>query len=353
MVEPGQPVRVGVIGIGFGQRAHVPAFSAIRGCEVVALCASTRERAAKVAERLGVPGAHGDWHSLVENGEIDAIAIATPPSIQPEIAAAALESGKAVFCEKPLAASLADAERLAALAERTGAPNMLDFELPEIPVWSRARAILDEGGIGPLLHIAVNWYVETYASRMGLSSWKTRTADGGGTLNNFMSHVFYYVEWFAGRIEAVSVQFLRAPEGVVSGDALVVGALMLESGVPVAVTVSSNAFLGNGHRVTFYGSDGALVLENTTADYANGFQLCCGTRDTGALERIEVGASGLTLPDEDGRVPLVTSLATRFVDWIRRGVPAKPDFADGLRVQRLIDAAQRSHESGGWVHGPF
>lgn len=353
MIEYGKPVRVGVIGIGFGQRAHVPAFSAVPGCDVVALCATSHERAARVAERLGVPVAYGDWHDLVADPEIDAVTISTPPVLQAEIAAAALQRGKAVFCEKPLATSPGEAERLTLLAQQTGAANMLDFELPEIAAWCRAKAILDQGGIGPLRHIAVNWYVETYASRMRLNSWKNDPAAGGGTLNSFVSHVFHYIEWFAGKIEALSVHLCHAPGDSSTSDTLIVAVLLLESGVPVAVSVSSNAFLGNGHRVAFYGSDGTLILENNTADYANGFQLHCGIRLTGRLERVEVDAADAGQADEDGRVPLVTRLATRFVHWIHQGVPAKPDFADGLRVQRLIAAAQRSQELGTWVHGPF
>jgi len=230
---------------------------------------------------------------------------------------------------------------------------MLDFELPEIRAWREAKEILDGGGIGPLRHIAVNWYVETYASRMGLDSWKNDPARGGGTLNGFMSHVFYYVEWFAGEIEAISTHLCGTPGQSSAGDALVVAVLRLASGVPVAVTVSSNAFLGSGHRVAFYGSDGTLVLENSTADYATGFGLRYGTRGTSALADVALAAPDTTQAGEDGRVPLVASLAVRFVDWVRHGVPARPDFTDGLRVQRLISAAQRSHDTGGWVNGPF
>ena len=348
-----RPVRIGVIGIGFGQRAHVPAFSATAGCEVVTLCASSHERAAKVAAQLRVPAATGDWHELVADPDIDALAIATPPALQTTIAAAALRSGKAVFCEKPLATTTGEAESLVELARQFGAANMLDFELPEIAAWRRAKAVLDDGGIGRLRHIAVNWYVETYASRMGLDSWKNDPARGGGTLNGFVSHVFHYVEWFAGEIDSVSAQLSGSPEQGPAGDALVVAVLRLASGVPVAVTVSTNAFLGSGHRVAFYGDDGTLVLENATADYATGFRLYMGTRDIGALEELEVAVSGTAQAVSDGRVPLVASLASRFVEWVRHGVPARPDFADGLRVQRLIAAAQRSNDVGGWVHGPF
>ena len=346
------PVRVGVIGIGFGQRAHVPAFSVTAGCEVVALCAGTGQRATKVAERLGISKAYGDWRALVDDPTIDAITIATPPALQPDIALAALAQGKAVFCEKPLATSQAKAAEIAELAQRTGLANMLDFELPEIEAWRRAKTILDEGRVGPLRQITIEWHVETYANRMGLSSWKTNTETGGGTLNAFVSHVFHYVEWFAGPVQELSARLFRAPGDMRTGDTVAVLCLKLASGAPVSASVSSNASLGNGHRVTFYGDEGTMVLDNPTTDYARGFHLLYGTRHSNRLEEIDLDED-TGIPGEDGRVPLVARMAERFVNWVRNGVPARPNFADGLRVQSLIDAARRSDESGCWVREPF
>lgn len=358
-------VRVGVIGIGFGQRAHAPAFSAVAGCEVVALCASSEERARKVAERLGIGKAYGDWRAMIEDPEIDAVSIATPPTLQPAIALAAMDQGKAVFCEKPLAGSQAEAARMAASARRAGVANMCDFELPELATWRSARSILDEGKIGPLRHIAVNWNVETYANKMGLDSWKTDTIAGGGVLNAFVSHTFHYIEWFAGPIQELSARLFRAPgdaglspaTGERKGrDTVAVLCLKLQSGAPVSISVSSNAFLGNGHHIAFYGDDGALVLDNPTTDYAGGFRLFCGTRQSNCLEEVEVeelSCRQVDVAGEDGRIPLVGRLAARFVDWIRNGVPAHPDFEDGLRVQNLLEAARRSDASGCWTREPF
>ncbi|MGA7937615.1 MAG: Gfo/Idh/MocA family oxidoreductase, partial [Kovacikia sp.] len=241
-------IQVGVVGIGFGQQVHVPAFQLDDRCQVRALCASTVERAAEVAKRLQVDRALGSWQELVADPTIAAISIATPPAAQEEIAIAALSQGKAVFCEKPLTRSLEAAQKLASLAQRAGVANMVDFEFPEIDEWQRAKAILDQGGIGNLRHIAVSWNVETYANRMGLSSWKTRMEDGGGTLYSFVSHIFYYLEWFAGPIRRLVCSLFRPPGDSRSGDTLATLSLELESGVAASLSISSHSFLGNGHR---------------------------------------------------------------------------------------------------------
>lgn len=345
-------VRIGVIGIGFGQQVHVPAFRSDSRCEVVAICASRLGRASEVAARLGIAKAFGDWRQMIANPDVDAISVATPPSLQAEIAVAALAHRKAVFCEKPVAVSKAGALAMVAAAEQARVANMVDFEFAEIEEWQRAKSILDSGGIGNLGHVAVSWNVETYASKMNLKSWKTTMEDGGGTLNSFVSHAFHYLEWFAGPIQRLSARLFRVPGDARTGDTLAVLCLELESGAAVSLSVSSHAFLGNGHRLEFYGDQGTLILDNATSDYARGFRLLHGTRTSDRLEVVcsadRSGADG-----RDGRIAVVARLVGRFVSWFETGIPKAPSFKEGLRVQSLLEAARRSHDSGHWIDGPF
>lgn len=345
-------IRIGVIGVGFGQHVHVPAFRMNSRCEVVAICASTLQRASEVAVRLKIGKAFGDWREMIKDPRIDAITIATPPSMHAELAVAALAQRKAVFCEKPLTISKEAALEMAAAAEQTGVAHMVDLEFPEIEEWQRAKTILDKGGIGILRHVAIAWNVETYANKMGLRSWKTHIDQGGGTLNSFVSHVFYYIEWFAGPIKRLSARLFPAPGDHGMNDTLAVLCLELESGVAVSLSISSHAFLGNGHRVEFYGDKGALVLDNRTPDYVEGFRLLHGTRSS---QNLEIVCSGdhADVMDSDGRVAVVARLVHRFVNWIETGRSSTPSFGEGLRVQSLLEAARRSHELGRWMSSPF
>ncbi len=340
---------IGVIGIGFGQHVHIPAFRAHQDCEVTAVSASQYDRASGVASRLGVPLAFGDWREMVADPRIDAITIAVPPRLNAEIAVAALARGKAVFCEKPLAVSEEAAEEMVAAADRAGVANMVDFEFTEIEPWRQAKLILDQGGIGSLRHVAVSWNVETYSNRKGLLSWKTSFEEGGGTLYLFVSHVFYYLEWFLGRIARLSASMFKAPSDRRTADTVAMLCAECSSGVVASLSISSHAFLGYGHRVEFFGDEGTLVLENPTHDYVSGFRLLHGTRAGNRLEvvsQVQEQASPL-----DGRIPAVARLVERFVHWIRVSESCSPNFRDGLRVQRLLGAARKSHELKSWVGG--
>lgn len=346
-------LRVGVVGIGFGQQAHIPAFRRRRDCEVTVLCASSEARARTVADRLGVPHAHGDWRKLVADPGIDAISVATPPALQPAIVTAALEAGKPVFCEKPLALSGDRALAMLLAARQSGLANMVDFEFVTIGAWLQAKRLMEQGVVGQLRHVSVTWHVETYANRMGIKSWKTAPAAmGGGTLASAVSHTFHYLEWLLVPIRQLTAKLFIPPgAGAMLGETAVVMCLELEGGASGSVSVCSNAFLGSGHRVEIYGDQGSLFLDNSTSDYVAGFTLARGTRQTNKLE--PVAAEPADFEAGDGRILAVGRLVDRFVEWVRTGVAASPSFEDGYRVQQLMECAILADSTGGWVAVPL
>jgi predicted dehydrogenase len=341
------PVRIGVVGIGYGQQVLVPAFRSDPRCDITGIAASTDDRAANIAQQIGVPHSFGDWRALIDSPHVDAVAISVPPALQPEIFGAALANGKAVFCEKPLGNSVAAVATMAEAATKANLPNMVDFLFPEIPAWIKTKTMLDSGAIGPLRHVDLHWSVETYANKMGLESWKTRPDDGGGALSNFFSQSFFYLEWLLGPIARLSATLIKAPDDDRPGETVVTMTLVFRSGISATATLNTAAPLTHSHRLMVHGGDGTLVLENMTADYVTGFKLSLGTREAGAMQTIEIPedfANGA-----DGRILAAAKLGSRWLDWIQSGEPASPTIQDGLRVQRLLEAARKSHNSGGWV----
>ena len=339
-------VRVGIVGIGFGQQVHLPVFRSHPQCEVVGLCASTYERAAVVADQHGIAHAFGNWQELIDSPEVDVVSVAVPPSQQPAVIRAGLIRGKPVFCEKPVGCSVAPVAELVQLAQQYQLPNVVDFEFPEIPSWQRAKTILSTGELGKLRHVTVNWNVETYANKMGLRSWKTRSEDGGGALYAFVSHSFYYLEWLLGRIARMSVRLGQAPDDTRSADTLCVVCLEMKSGQIVSLTVSNHAFLGTGHRLEFYADNGTMILENRSVDYIKGFSVRYGTRASNQLEVVSVDE----FPEEvDGRIAAVTPLVSRFIEWCTTGRATSPTLYDGWRVQQLLDTALAADEAGCWL----
>ena len=197
-------IRVGIVGSNYGRTVLLPAFRADARCAVTALAGSDAARTRALCDEAGVEKAHGDWRALVEDAEIDAVAIATRPDLQPQIGLRALELGKPVFAEKPMASDLGAARRMAETARGRNIAAAVDFNFHQIASWQRTKAMLDDGAIGALRHVTVHWHVENRSIQMRMRNWKTLSDDGGGVLGNFVSHCFHYLEWFCGPLAGLS-----------------------------------------------------------------------------------------------------------------------------------------------------
>jgi predicted dehydrogenase len=337
-------LRVGIVGVGFGQHVHVPAFRVDRRASVDAICASTDARAQAIATRLEIPRAFGDWRNLVADPQIDIVGISVPPSLQAEIAIAAAAAGKHVFAEKPLAMTAADAQRMADSIRDAHVVGVVDFEFREIDAWRRLKALLGEAAIGRLRHVYFSWRVETLANREGKASWKRDLGLGGGTLNLFGSHALDSILWAFGGVRRVAARTWIPGPGI--ADARVEAWMETVDELPISMSLAADAAWGSGYRVEIYGDDGALVLENRTTDYAAGFTLTLGQRGkpVTALE-LEPPPVGV-----DGRIAATASVVRRFLDGVETGSPVEPDFDDGLAVQRLMDAIREADKSGLWQH---
>jgi predicted dehydrogenase len=340
-------VRIGIVGCNYGRLVQLPAFRLDPRCEVVALAGRDATRTAELANAVNIPLAFGSWEQLVEHPNVDAVAIAVTPALQPAIAIRALELGKPVFAEKPMGADLAGAQAMAQAAEASGRPTMVDFSFGEISSWRKAKAMLDEGEIGRLRHVSVNWNVENYATRMRIKNWKTTGADGGGALGNFVSHSFHYLEWLCGPIVGMSARLSSLlDEPAMETNAAV--SMAFQSGAGGTLAMSCASYLGSGHRLEFYGEDGALMLINDTADYMRGFRLSAVRRPADAMTPVEV-ADPVDRRFPDGRIAPVSRLVAGFLDAIENGQPTSVGFAQGLRVQALLDAARRANNLRRWL----
>ena len=321
-------LHVGLIGTRFAGSVHLPAFRSLAGVAVEAVAGASRERTAAMADAEGLSAFH-DWRDLIASGRVQAVAVAVPPALQPEVVIAAARAGVHVFCEKPAAASLAEAEAMLEEVTRAGVVNAINFGFPESSAWIGAKRVVDSGALGRLRRISYRWHVETRAARVVDGSWKARPDAGGGALGNFGQHAFHNIEWLCGPIRCLSGCDLRS--------ALTVDAAVdLVSGVPGRLSIWADAFRGQGHVVEIFGEDGTLVLANPGADYVSGFELRLATRGRSDWETL-VAAPPAAI--EDGRIAVTAKIARRFCDAIQGGGHVTPGLGDGVRAQAWVAAA--------------
>lgn len=153
-------IRWGFIGCGeVTEKKSGPAFSEIEGSEVVAVMSRSAEKARSYAERHAVPRWYTDPQRLVDDPDVNAVYIATPPSTHATYAIMAMKSGKAVYVEKPMASNYEDCCRINRISEKTGVPCFVAYYRRYLPYFGKVRALVAEGAVGKVVNVQIRFAV--------------------------------------------------------------------------------------------------------------------------------------------------------------------------------------------------
>ena len=336
--------KVAIVGSGFGMYGLLPAFSRIKECKVVSICGKNSEMMLNNCKKLGL-NRYTDWREMLQKEKPDAVAIAVIPSHQYEIAIYALENGMAVFAEKPLTTSFDTSLELNKLAKKKRLPNMLDFLFPEIPEWHAAKKAIENGLIGEILKVNVDWTFLSYDLMNHIKSWKTDVKQGGGALSFYFSHVFYYLEYFLGRIKNIECNFSSSEKRLNKGETGTDMTISFENGCVGNAHMDISNTDQQKHKVEFHAEGKTMILQNFNSNFVDNFELILNTSK--GIEKIKPDMLLDSSYDEseDPRVKVIKPIAERFINWCNTGNTAKPDFEDGLRVQELIKMARISNSN--------
>ncbi|WP_457207680.1 Gfo/Idh/MocA family protein [Nocardioides sp. P5_C9_2] len=343
------------------------------------VCGRDETRAADAARRLGWATGASDWRSVVADDSIDLIDICTPGDTHAEIAIAALEAGKHVLCEKPLANSVAEAEAMASAAEeaaRHGVRAMVGFTYRRVPAIALARRLVQEGRIGDVRHVRAQYLQDWIADAEAPLSWRLqKDRAGSGALGDIAAHVIDLAQFITGeRIREVCgrLETFVHERPLATEHAGLSGTASTERG-PVTVDDAA-AFLAqftggamgvfeatrfatgrkNAIRIEVNGSRGSIafdfedmnVLEYydaTESSYVAGFRRILVTEP----EHPYVAAwwpAGHGLGYEHSFTHQVVDLVQAIADE----TDASPTFADGLQVQRVLAGVEASSEIRQW-----
>ncbi len=375
-------LRVGVIGAGtFAEEAHIPGIQAHPRGQVVALCARNRERAAAMAARLGVPDVYTDYHELIARPDIDAVTVAAPDLLHGPASIAALEAGKHVFCEKPLAMTAAEARSMAdaaGRAARSGRVAMVGFTFRYSRALQALRQLLRDEALGTPFYISmhVHWGGIGYPGR-NMTWLEHADQSAGGTWADGAAHLFDALSYILAPAREVCAQMMVVPreEGLPQPDSIDLATCLARVSLPRMGDAASPAGTGTGTGAPATPSAFAdrepgtlhatLLTSRVDSPYGAGDEvqvvgtrgaasvaLTRGARERASLRRIGGDWEDLPLP-EDAHTdqPLaLTRMMGAFVDAALRGELSAddPSFAAGLRAQEAIEAAIRSARDARW-----
>lgn len=357
-------IRVAVIGTGFGTTVHVPAFQSCAHTEVVAICSGREERAREAAARFGIPHWSTDYREVVARSDVDLVSISTPPYQHYPMAMAALEAGKHVLLEKPMALNVGEAEALLEKAQAAGVVHAIAHEFRFAPARAYMKDLLEQGYIGQLRHVNASLHV---AGRVGsLASphytWAAQRALGGGFLMALGSHFIDSLRHWFGDFAGVSGRvYTHRPERTdpVTGEVRLADAddaftcvLAFKSGAWGTLTCSGAAPFGPGGRIEAYGTDGTLWSPQPSFNPEPDGYLLGARVGEKALQKL-VPPPEKYRPfedDRDHRLLPFRLMVDKLVEAIRTGGQVEgATFADGVKVQQVIDGIFASSDTGRWV----
>jgi predicted dehydrogenase len=208
-----EEVGIGVVGYGAMGRAHcygytlaprirklpcLPRLRIISGRNAAAVAA--------VADAFDVERVSTDWRAVIEARDVDIVHVCTPPGTHPEIVGAAAQAGKAVVCEKPLAADYAGALAAARAVQRAGVPSLIGFNYRRLPALALMRQMLDEGRLGTLRMFRAVWLSDEFLDPEIPFDWRFERRMGSSTIADLGAHLLDLAGWLAGEIVAVCAQ---------------------------------------------------------------------------------------------------------------------------------------------------
>jgi predicted dehydrogenase/threonine dehydrogenase-like Zn-dependent dehydrogenase len=298
-------VGVAVIGAGgFATGVHLPNLARIAGCRLEAVCARTGPKAKQAAERFGARLCATDYREVLADDRVDAVIVATRHAAHAEIALAALDAGKHVFVEKPLALTVKDCEAILERAAATGKLVSVGFNRRCSALALAARDALRAVAAPPCIHYRCN------AGPLPATHWTRDPLEGGGRILGEAVHFFDLCCWLAdSRPASISAERL-AQQGVEKADDNLAVTLRMENGALANILYVTNGHAGMGkERIEAYAGGGALVIEDWKTLRFHGLRgkdIALSTEDKGQAALLENfiraarGEAELAVTAEDG-----------------------------------------------------
>lgn len=356
-------IGVAVVGTGFGQKVHIPAFRECPKTKLVAVYNRDLAKATAIATAHNIPHALDDLAQILARADIQGVSISTPPFLHAEMAEAVLKAGKHLFLEKPTTLNAGEARKLYLLMQQQGLQATLNFEFRFVPAWMQLKALLTENYVGQPRLIKIDWLVPGRADPNRPWSWHASKDLGGGSLGALASHTFDYIAWLFGPIKRICARLVTTitarpdpesgkPKSVDADDTCIL-MLELQDGTPCQVNISATTYAGRGHWLEVYGDRGTLILgSDNPNDYVHGFQLK-GSQSGAELQDISISdwlQFEQTYPD--GRIAPTIRVVDHWVQMIHQGQTTAPSLKEGVYSQILMDAAHQSHRQDAWVDVP-
>ncbi len=370
-------IRVGVIGAnsekGWGGSVHIPAIAALPEFSLEAVCTTRADSAATSAKRFGARLAFSDSSALVLHPDVDLVVIAVKAPEHYAAAMMALQAGKHVYCEWPLAANTGQAIAMRDLAVVKGVKTMVGLQARAAPALMHARALVNDGFVGRVVAVRLACALPGGGLRRSQEGlYVIHNHNGASTLAIQGGHAIDALRFvagnFAGLCAVVDNQFPQV-EVIETGEVLtkdapdhILASGRLENGASVSIAINGGAVAGFGIELTIFGTEGTLsIYQHGLLNFQMSELSLAGAKAYGPLAPLEIPAAydPMLFPaNHVGRSPYpgiplpratlvnVANLYRQFGQAIAENTDPEPNFASGVALHELLDGITKASATG-------
>jgi predicted dehydrogenase len=365
---------IAMIGYAFMGKAHSNAYRQVRAFfsprlepRMKVVCGRSREGAQSAAQTYGWEEAATDWREVVTRPDIDLVDICTPGDSHAEIAIAAAQAGKAVFCEKPLANTLGEAEAMLAAVEKHGVPHMICHNYRRVPAVAFAKKLIEEGRIGEIRHYRGTYLQDWIVDPEFPLVWRLQKEHAGsGALGDIASHSIDLARYLVGEITGVAGMletFIRerplpdsSERGTVTVDDAALALVRFRNGAIGSIEGTRMApGRRNYNRFEINGSEGSLAFDLERMNelevfFRNDPQALQGFRTINVTQP-EHPYTGHWWPPGHiiGYEHSFTHTVFDLLEALADETNPTPDFHDGVRNQRILAAIEDASAQKRWI----
>ena len=332
-------MQFGLIGLGAISRAHLDGYRQASGAaRVAAVCDLDEARAQRVAAEIGARP-YTDYRALLCNADIEAVDIALPHNLHYPVGRAALEAGKHVLIEKPLAPSVHECDGLIALARQHGLLLSVSENARFAKAYVEVEKLLRKGALGTPRLVRTLIYGSELTALTDKAHWRARASAAlGGAIVDSSPHSFYLLKWLFG--ETASLRAFTAtliPDCEVEDNALVTG--RFKSGALFTSQFTFTAEIPWGERLEVYGSEGTVIVDQLGNPPARRF------RDKSDMTGTPL--EGVPFDPAGWKAASIAASVAGFAAAVAQKAPAPIDPLDARYVMRVIETCYESVRAGG------
>jgi predicted dehydrogenase len=321
------PIRLGILGLGAMGTEMLASAAALSDFAVVRAYDVSPAAADRARTRYPDLSFAASAREIVDSADVDAVYIATPPMFHAEPAIAAMRAGKAVFCEKPLAISLADGRRMAAAAAESGVAQAVNFALSDRNAVLELERSLAAGEVGKVRGVEIRLSFPRWPRDFQVHAAWLAGRDQGGLVREVLSHFVYLTDRLSGPLDPVEVG-VDFPHADPHASEVAARGFLRAGGVPVHVSAFSGIAGPELYEWILWGTRRSYLLRNWGELLAS---------DGGEWKPVP-----LTQPSGSEKTRLLL-----FADAVRGGNPRYlADFATALRVQEVVEAFHHTNVVG-------